>query len=123
LSWRVSLRRTDFVPTVSIIIRHPIRCVVGIGCGGGGIRGVCSRRWSSLGVDGDVLVRLILIVGVTEDNDFAIAGRPEDVAVEVTEELPGELLIPWGISDGIFLAWRWSQIHNWDRLRRTALLA
>jgi hypothetical protein len=79
----------------------------------GGIRGVCSRRWSSLGVDGGVLVRPILIVGVTE---------PKDVAVEVTEELPGELLIPWGISDGILLAWRWSQIHNWDRFRRTALL-
>jgi hypothetical protein len=33
-------------------------------------------------------------VGVTEDNDFVIAGRPEDVAVEVAEELPGELLVP-----------------------------
>jgi hypothetical protein len=49
---------------------------------------------SSLGVDGGVLVRLILIVGVTEDNDFAVAGRPEDVAVEVAEELSGELLVP-----------------------------
>jgi hypothetical protein len=39
-------------------------------------------------------MRLILIVGVTEDNDFAVAGWPEDVAVEVTKELPGELLIP-----------------------------
>jgi hypothetical protein len=33
-------------------------------------------------------MRLILIVGVTEDNDFVVAGRPEDVAVEVAEELP-----------------------------------
>jgi hypothetical protein len=94
LSWRGSLRRTGFIPTVSIIIRHPIGCVVGIGCGGEGIRGVCSRRWSSLSVDGGVLVRLILIIGVTEDNDFTVAGRPEDVAVEVVEELAGELLVP-----------------------------
>jgi hypothetical protein len=94
VSWRDSLRRTDFVPTVSIIIWHPIGCVVGIGCGGGGIRGVCSKRWSSLGVDGGVLMRLILIVGVTEDNDFAIVGWPEDVTVEVAKELPGELLVP-----------------------------
>jgi hypothetical protein len=94
LSWCGSLRQTGFVPTVSIIIWHPIGCFVGIGCGGGGIHGVCSRRWSSLSVDGGVLVRLILIVGVTEDNDFIVAGRPEDVAVEVTEELPGKLLIP-----------------------------
>jgi hypothetical protein len=85
LSWRGSLRRTGFVPTVSIIIRHPIGCVAGIGCGGGGIWGVCSRRWSSLGVDGGALVRLILIVGAIEDNDFAVVGRPEDVVVEVAE--------------------------------------
>jgi hypothetical protein len=39
-------------------------------------------------------MRLILIVGITEDNDFFVVGRPEDVAVEVTEELPGELLVP-----------------------------
>jgi hypothetical protein len=54
----------------------------------------CSRRWSSLGVDDGVLVPLIFIVRITEDNDFAVAGRPEDVAVEVAEELPGELLVP-----------------------------
>jgi hypothetical protein len=72
---------------------HPIRCFVGIRCGGGDIRGVCSRRWSSLGIDGSVLVRLIFVVGVTEGNDFAIAGQPEDVAVEVAEELPSELLV------------------------------
>jgi hypothetical protein len=73
---------------------HPIGCFVGIGCGGGGIRGVYSRRWSSLDVGGGVLVRLIFVVRITEDNDFAIVGRPENVAVEVTEELPGELLVP-----------------------------
>jgi hypothetical protein len=73
---------------------HPIGCFVGIGCGGGGICRVYSRRWSSLGVGGGVLVRLIFVVRITEDNDFAIAGRPENVAVEVTEELPGELLVP-----------------------------
>jgi hypothetical protein len=39
-------------------------------------------------------VRLVLIVGVTDDDDFAVAGRPEDITVEVVEELPGELLVP-----------------------------
>jgi hypothetical protein len=73
---------------------HPIGCFIGIGGGGGGSQGVYNRRWSSLGVDGGVLVRLIFIIRITEDDDFAVAGRPEKVAVEVTEELPGELLIP-----------------------------
>jgi hypothetical protein len=71
---------------------HPIGCFIGIG--GGGNRGVYSRRWSSLGVDGGVLVRLIFVIRITEDDDFAITGRPENVAVEVAEELPGELLVP-----------------------------
>jgi hypothetical protein len=39
-------------------------------------------------------VRLILIVGVTDDDDFAVVGRPEDIMVEVAEELPGEFLVP-----------------------------
>jgi hypothetical protein len=38
-------------------------------------------------------VRLIFIIRITEDNNFVVAGRPEDVAIEVTEELPDELLI------------------------------
>jgi hypothetical protein len=61
----------------------PMGCFVGIGCRGGGIHGVYSRMWSSLGVDGGVLMRLIIIIGVTDDNDFAVAGRPEDATVEV----------------------------------------
>jgi hypothetical protein len=67
---------------------HPIECFIGIGDGGGGNRGVYSRRWSSLGVDGGVLVRLIFIIRITEDDDFAVAGQPENIAVEVAEELP-----------------------------------
>jgi hypothetical protein len=39
-------------------------------------------------------VRLVLIIGITDDDDFAVAGRPEDITVEVAEELPGELLVP-----------------------------
>jgi hypothetical protein len=39
-------------------------------------------------------MRVIFIIRITEDDDFAVAGRPENVAVEVTEELPGELLVP-----------------------------
>jgi hypothetical protein len=38
-------------------------------------------------------VRLILIVGVTDDDDFSIVGRPKDITVEVAEELPGEFLV------------------------------
>jgi hypothetical protein len=38
-------------------------------------------------------VRLVLIVGVTDDDDFAVAGRPEDITVEVAEELLGEFLV------------------------------
>jgi hypothetical protein len=32
-------------------------------------------------------VRLILIAGVADDDDFAVVGWPEDITVEVTEEL------------------------------------
>jgi hypothetical protein len=70
---------------------HPIGCFIGIGGGGGGNRGVYSRRRSSLGVDGGVLVHLIFVIRITEDDHFAVVGRPENVAVEVAEELPGEL--------------------------------
>jgi hypothetical protein len=101
-----NLRWTGFISTVSIIIWHPIGCFVDISCRSGGVRGVGSRRWSSLGVDGGVFVRLVLIVGVTDDDDFAVAERPEDITVEVAEELPGEFLIPWDISDAFLLAWR-----------------
>jgi hypothetical protein len=73
---------------------HPIGCFVGIGGGSEGNRGVYSRRWNNLGVDGGVLVRLIFVIRITEDDDFAVAGRPENVSVEVAEELPGELLVP-----------------------------
>jgi hypothetical protein len=72
---------------------HPIVCFIGIGGGGGGNRGVYSKRWSSLSVNGGILVRLIFIIRITEGDDFAVDGRPENVAVEVTEELPGELLV------------------------------
>jgi hypothetical protein len=38
-------------------------------------------------------VRLVLIVRVTDDDDFAVAGRPEDITVEVIKELRGEFLV------------------------------
>jgi hypothetical protein len=39
-------------------------------------------------------VRLVLIVGVTDDDDFAVTGRPEDITIEVAEELPDDFLVP-----------------------------
>jgi hypothetical protein len=70
-------RLPGLVPTITIIILHPNGCFIGIGGGGGGNRGVYSRRRSSLDVDGGVLVRLIFVIRITEDDDFTITGRPE----------------------------------------------
>jgi hypothetical protein len=36
---------------------------------------------------------LFFFVGVAEDDDFVIVGRPKNVAIEVTEELFGKLII------------------------------
>jgi hypothetical protein len=46
----------------------------------------------------------------------------ENIVVEVTEEPPSELLIPWGVGEEIFLLWRRRKIHHWGLLGGTALL-
>jgi hypothetical protein len=47
----------------------------------------------NFGVGGILLTHLFFLVGVAEDNDLTVAKRPEDVAVEVTRKIFGELLI------------------------------
>jgi hypothetical protein len=79
--------------TITIIILHPLESFIGVGDRGGCGRDLCSRRRRSFGVDGILLVNLFFLIGVTEDDDLAIIGWPEDIAVEVIKKLFGELLI------------------------------
>jgi hypothetical protein len=39
----------------------------------------------------------------SEDDDLAVTGWPKDIAVKVTEESFGELIIPQGVRDETFL--------------------
>jgi hypothetical protein len=38
-------------------------------------------------------MHLLFFIGVAEDDDVAIVGRPKKLTVEVVEEFPSELLI------------------------------
>jgi hypothetical protein len=83
---------------------HPPGCFIGVSGGGGWGWDPCSRRRCSFGTDVILLAYLLFfLIRVAEDDDFVITGWPEDVAVEVTEEPYGELLITWSIRDETFL--------------------
>jgi hypothetical protein len=106
--------------TVITIIWHPLRCIISIGGGGGWGWGLHSRRWRSFNIDNVIHAHLLLFIGVTEDDDFAVIGQPKELTVEVTKESFDEFLIPWGVGDEIFLIQR--KIHHRDPLRRPTLL-
>jgi hypothetical protein len=57
-------------------------------------------------------MHLFFFIGVAEDDDLAITGRPKDVTVEVAKESSGELLISRDISDEISLIRRRRKIHH-----------
>jgi hypothetical protein len=77
--------------------------IVGVGGGGGG-KVECSRSSRIFGTSSLLLAHLLFFfIGVTEDNDLAIVGRPEYVAVEVTKKTFGELLMLQDICDETFL--------------------
>jgi hypothetical protein len=62
------------------------------------------------------------LIGVTEDQDLAIAERPEEFAVQVTKKLFGELCIPCDVRDEVLLIQRRRKIHHQDLLRGSTLL-
>jgi hypothetical protein len=47
-------------------------------------------------------VFLFFFIRVIEDDDLAIARRPEDVAVEVTKKFLGELSVTRSVTDEVF---------------------
>jgi hypothetical protein len=65
---------------------------------------------------------LLFFIGVVEDDHLAIIGRPEDVVVEVTEQLSGEVLVPRGISNEIFFIRRRREINHRNVPGGTTLL-
>jgi hypothetical protein len=114
--WCGSLRRTGLVSaittsilhpiggaTVITIILHPVGCVIGSGDGGGWGWGVSNRRWHSFGISAVILVHLLFFIGVAEENHIVITGQPEKSTVEVAKELPGNLLVPRSVGEGVFL--------------------
>jgi hypothetical protein len=63
---------------------------------------------------------LLFFIGVTENADVTIIGRPEKPMVEVAKELHGKLFILRSVGEGIFLLKR--KIHHQDPLRELAML-
>jgi hypothetical protein len=93
---------------------HPIGCIIDGGGGDGWGQGIHSKRWSSFGVSGDLLVHLLFFIGVTEEDDVAVPGRTKKLTVEFTEGSLGELLIPRGVGEDFVLIGR--KIHQRDYL-------
>jgi hypothetical protein len=60
----------------------------------GPCRSIDNRSRNCRGVDTDcpLLLRLIVIVGVVDDDYLAVTRRPEDVVVEVAKKLSSEFL-------------------------------
>jgi hypothetical protein len=125
--WHGSLRRTGFISAIvatisflirgliiNIIILHTLECFFSVGGGGSWGRNPYSRRWCTIGVGGDLLTHILFFIRVTEDDELVIARCPQNVAVEVAEELPGELHIPQSIRDETLLIRRWRKIHDWS---------
>jgi hypothetical protein len=73
--------------TIIIIILHPLEIFIGVGGDGGSgwSRGPHSRRWCNISIGGSLLTHLLFFIGVAEDDDLAVVGCPEKVAVEITE--------------------------------------
>jgi hypothetical protein len=92
--WCDRLRTIGLISTITIIVLHSFRCIIGVGGGDGWGWGVHSRRWLSFGIGGVILMHLLFLIRVTEDDDVAVTGWPNKPTFEVTEELFGELLIP-----------------------------
>jgi hypothetical protein len=49
---------------------------IGVVDGGGSGRGPCNRRCCSFDVGGLLLAHILFFIGVTEDDDVVVTGRP-----------------------------------------------
>jgi hypothetical protein len=97
--------------------------IIGVDGGGGWGRRLHRRRWHDFVIGGILLMHLLFfLIGVTEDQDLAIAERLEEFAVEVTKKLFGELHIPCDVRDEVLLIQRRRKIHHRDLLRGSTLL-
>jgi hypothetical protein len=79
------------VATISLMI-EPLIITIIISCPCRSIGGR-SRNCRGFNTGRPLLLRLIVVVGVVDDDYLAVISRPEDVVVEVTEKLSGEFLI------------------------------
>jgi hypothetical protein len=79
--WHDRLKQAGFISIAAATTCRLIRSVtlvgaIGVVDGGGWDRGPCSRRWRNFGISGLLLVHLLFFIGVIEDDDLAVAGRP-----------------------------------------------
>jgi hypothetical protein len=57
-------------------------------------QGVPWRKWHGTGIGVVILAHLLFFLKVANDDNITIVGRPKMTAVEVTEQLAGNFLIP-----------------------------
>jgi hypothetical protein len=66
-------------------------------------RGVHNKRWSSFGVNDDLLVRLLFFIRVIEDDDVTVTRQPKKLTVKFTEEPSDELFILCNVREAFLL--------------------
>jgi hypothetical protein len=85
---------------------HPIGCIISVDDRDSWSWELHGRMWRSIDLGGVLLAHLLFFIGVAEDDDVAIIGRPKKTAGKVAEELPREFFILRGVREEIFLVRR-----------------
>jgi hypothetical protein len=98
-SLRIAVASSAVIAAIGLLIGPLITTIINF-CP---CRSIDERSRNCRGFDTDrlLLLRLIVVVGVIDDDDLAIARRPEDVTVEVTEKLFGEFLIARSVNEAL----------------------
>jgi hypothetical protein len=58
-----------------------------------------SRNYRGFNTDRPLLLRVVIVIGVIDDDYLAMTRRSDDVAVEVAKKLSGEFLIARGVNN------------------------
>jgi hypothetical protein len=102
------------VATIGILI-GPLIITISDPCPCRSIRGR-SRNCRGVNTCRPLLLRIVIVVGVINDDYLAVTRRPEDVVVEVAKKLPSEFLIMRSVNN------KRRRAAHWGHRRGTALL-
>jgi hypothetical protein len=96
-----SLRRADATFAVTATIDFLLGPLIITISDTGPCRSIGGRSWNCRGVDAGrpLLLCLLVVIEVVDDDYLTVARRLEDVAVEVTKKLSGELLITRSVNN------------------------